>query len=360
MDAVNQSGGGETSAPETGKSEAAAPAPAAPAKKSAADKLYRPEYNLVISTSPHDFHQGSVTRIMWSVVAALLPTTLMALYYFRFRAAWMILACVAAAMVTELAMNKMRKRSITLVDGSAVLTGLLLALTLPPTLPLYQGALGAVFAIVIGKHIYGGLGYNIFNPALLGRAFLQISFATPMTTWIQPATITGNLDAITAATPLGKFKFEHALTDLAPMFWGNTGGSLGETSAIAIIAGGLFLLVMKYADWRIPASMLGTVALFSGALHLINPEAYPAPLFMLFSGGLMLGAFFMATDMVTSPITPLGAWIFGIGIGIILVIIRIFGGLPEGVMFSILLLNAFVPLINRYTRPKYLGEGEAA
>jgi electron transport complex protein RnfD len=217
--------------------------------------------------------------------------------------------------------------------------------------------LGSIVAITIGKHVFGGLGYNIFNPALLGRAFLQASFPVAMTTWTNPNTIQlTNVDAVTTATPLGLFKFEGVLTKHFDLLFGNIGGSLGETSAIAIIIGGVFLIVMRYADWRIPVSILGTVIVLAALFWFIDPVKYPDPLFHILSGGLLLGAFFMATDMVTSPVTVKGSWIFGIGAGIILVMIRNYGGLPEGVMYSILLMNSLTPIINRYTRPRYFGE----
>lgn len=328
------------------------------AKKDPRDKLFKPEYDLVISSSPHDYQQGDVPVIMWNVVFALVPAALMGIYFFRLHAAMMIAAVTATAVVAEIFMNWVMKRRFTVGDGSAILTGLLLALTLPPELPIFFGMLGAAFGIIIGKQIYGGLGYNIFNPALLGRAFLQASFPVPMTTWTWPATME-NVAATTAATPLGQWKFEkltQITTDFLPMLWGNTGGSIGETSAILIFLGGMYLLVRKYADWRIPISFIGTVFLLTGILWLVDSNNYANPVFHVLSGGLMLGAFFMATDMVTSPITPRGAWIFGAGTGLVLVVIRVWGGLPEGVMYSIIFMNSFVPLINRYTRPRYLGE----
>ena len=331
-----------------------------PVAKDPRDKLYKPEKSLIISTSPH-FHTGdSVPKIMWTVVAALLPATVMAVYYFGMPAVIMIGACVAAALVTEIIMNKMKGEPLTINDGSAAITGLLLALTLPPSLPLSAGIIGSVFSIAVGKHIFGGLGYNIFNPALLGRAFLQASFPVVMTTWTYPGTEKyANIDDVTAATPLAQFKFEKILTGYSDLLTGNVGGSLGETSALAVLIGGVILLVMKYADWRIPVSYLGSVFLIGGIFWYFAPDQYPDPIFHMLSGGLMLGALFMATDMVTSPITPTGAWIFGVGAGIVLVIIRLFGGVPEGVMYSILFMNAFTPLINRYTRPKYFGEVHA-
>lgn len=311
----------------------------------------------ILASSPHCYTSESVPKIMWTVVGALMPTAIMALYFFGASALWRMLVCVTGALVTELLIIRLKGESITLRDGSAVITGLLLALTLPPSLPYSSCIIGAVFAIAIGKQIFGGLGYNIFNPALLGRAFLQASFPVAMTTWTNPNTAKFRpVDAVTSATPLGQFKFEEIITNYGDLLLGNIGGSIGETSALAILIGGLFLLVKKYADWRIPVSFSGSVFLFGGAFWITNPSEYPDPIFHLLSGGLMLGAFFMATDLVTSPITKTGSWIFGIGAGLILIIIRLYGGLPEGVMYSILLMNAVTPLINRYTKPKPFGE----
>jgi electron transport complex protein RnfD len=335
---------------------------AEPAKKpDPRSKLYKPEGRLLlISSSPHLLTTASVSKIMWTVTAALLPATVAAVILFGQPALIMIAACILTAVASEMAMNKLKGESVTIGDGSVVITGLLLALTLPPSFSVWLGMLGVFFAVVFGKHIFGGLGSNIFNPALLGRAFLQASFPVAMTTWRWPQTGKyETLDAVTAATPLGQFKFEKITTNLGDLLIGNIGGSLGETSAIAIIAGGLLLLILKYADWRIPVSFLTSVFIFGGVFHIISPVEYPSPVFHLLSGGLLLGAFFMATDMVTSPVTSLGSWVFGMGAGIILVIIRLFGGLPEGVMYSILLMNAATPLINRYTRPKIFGEVRA-
>ncbi|MBU0528205.1 RnfABCDGE type electron transport complex subunit D [bacterium] len=312
---------------------------------------------LVLNSSPHLHTTKSVHKIMWSVIIALIPAMAMSFYYFGVRAGLMILTCVVATLSTELVMNFMKGEKITISDGSAIITGILLALTLPPTFRLSSAVLGAVVAISLGKHIFGGLGYNIFNPALLGRAFLQASFPVAMTTWSNPITLKYSaIDAVSTATPLGAFKFEKILTDYSDLFFGNIGGSLGETSAIAILIGGIFLLILKNADWRIPLSFIGSVFLLGSIFWLFNPNQYPDPIFHLLSGGLLFGAFFMATDMVTSPITPKGGWIFGAGAGILVIIIRLFGGLPEGVMFSILLMNGVTPLINRYTRPRIFGE----
>lgn len=346
--------------PEVKKDVPAKPAAPKP-KPDPRDKLWKPEgLPLLISSSPHFVTTGSVPKIMWSVVAALVPATAMAIYYFGMAAMITILVCVIAALLTEVVMNRMKGEPMTIGDGSAAITGLLLALTLPPSLPLSAVVLGSVFSIAVGKHVFGGLGSNIFNPALLGRAFLQASFPVAMTTWTFPQTAKyATVDAVTAATPLGTFKFEKIMTGYSDLLTGNIGGSLGETSAIAVMIGGIFLLIMKYADWRIPLSYMGTVFVIGGLFWLIAPQNYPDPIFHLLSGGLMLGAFFMATDMVTSPITPLGSWIFGIGAGVILVVIRLFGGVPEGVMYSILLMNAFTPIINSKTRPKFFGEVQA-
>ncbi|MFH1212595.1 MAG: RnfABCDGE type electron transport complex subunit D [Candidatus Neomarinimicrobiota bacterium] len=307
---------------------------------------------LIVSPAPHTIKGNDVPQIMWTVILALMPAAIFGIYNFGWRALTVMLVSVVTTISTEAISNLMRRKAITVGDGSAVLTGLLLAMTLPPGLPLSMVVIGSAFSIFIGKQIFGGLGYNIFNPALLGRAFLQTSFPIAMTTWTIPKTI----DAITSATPLGSFKFEKTLTPYFDLFMGNVGGCIGETSALLILIGGLYLIVRKYADWRIPVSYLGSVLIMGGIFWLIDPTKYPDPVFHLFSGGLMLGAFFMATDMVTSPVTTRGTWIFGAGAGILLVIIRLFGGLPEGVMYSILLMNSLVPLINRYTRPKYFGE----
>jgi len=315
---------------------------------------------LIVSSSPHLLTQDSVSKIMWTVVAALVPTSVMGIVYFGLPALWMILVCVGACLATEAVINRMKGQKFTVGDGSAAITGLLLALTLPPSFSLVGGILGAIFAIAIGKQVFGGLGYNIFNPALLGRAFLQASFPVAMTTWTYPQTARyAGIDAVSAATPLGQFKFERITTDTWLLITGNIGGCIGETSSIAIIIGGVFLLIKKYADWRIPTSYLGSVFIFGGIFWLVDASRFPDPVFHLFAGGLMLGAFFMATDLVTCPLTPKGSWIFGTGAGVLVVLIRLYGGLPEGVMYSILLMNGVTPLINRYTRPKYFGEASS-
>ena len=297
------------------------------------------------------------TALLLGIVVLLLPMCGAGIYFFGWPALLRLILGISAALLTEFIFLKLRKKDTSAVfDGSALITGILLVLTLPPTLPLFEVVLGSVVAIGIGKQVFGGLGYNIFNPALVGRAFLQVAFPVEMTTWVNPFFF--RIDSVSGATPLGGFKFSGDLTPLRDLFFGNTGGCIGETSAILILITGVILLILKMADWRIPLSIIATVVLFSSVLHLANPDKYQDPLFYLFSGGLMLGAFFMATDMVSSPITGKGSIIFGTGIGIVVMVIRIFGGLPEGVMFAILFMNSFVPIINRYTRPKIFGEGK--
>ena len=327
-------------------------------------KLLKSEITqMVISSSPHINTDDTVPKIMWTVFFALLPVIISAVIFFGIQSLILIIICIASALLTEYFINIIKKESTTISDGSAAITGLLLALTLPPSFTAGNCiicVIGSVFAIAVGKQIFGGLGYNIFNPALLARAFLQASFPVSMTSWVYPLTAKyANIDSLTAATPLGIIKFEgkaNLAINYFDMFTGNIGGSLGETSALAIMIGGVFLLLKRYADWRIPVSFLGSVFIIGGFFWLLEPDKYPDPLFHLLSGGLFLGAFFMATDMVTSPVTPMGSWIFGIGSGLLSIVIRIFGGIPEGVMYSILIMNAVTPLINKYTKPKIFGE----
>lgn len=301
------------------------------------------DYILITTSSPHIHSGESISRIMFSVAIALLLPTFAGIYFFGFRALGLVIVTSIAAILTEAIFQRLRNKPITISDGSALVTGMLLALNLPPGLPYWMAVVGAVVAISLGKQIYGGLGANPFNPALIGRVFLMITFTTPMTTWINP------VDGTTGATPLALMKMEGISTDYVRLFFGNVGGSLGETSAFLIIIGGLYLIYKGYVDWCIPASYLGSVAILSAILG-------QDPVFHLLSGGLMLGAFFMATDMVTTPLSRLGKMIFGIGAGFFTVLIRLYGGYPEGVSFSILLMNAFTPLINRFTVPKIYGE----
>jgi Na+-translocating ferredoxin:NAD+ oxidoreductase subunit D len=320
---------------------------------------------LLLSAAPYLHAPDSTQRIMWTVVASLLPILGAGVYFFGISALLVVLAATAGALGTEWLTGPRNS----LLDGSALITGLLLGLILPPGFPLWMAFVGGAVAIGFGKIIFGGLGQNVFNPALVGRAFLQAAFPVAITTW--PAVegglltlrgdnfalplLTPRVDGLTGATPLGLFKFEHTGTELGALLFGNTGGSIGETSALLILLCGAYLAWKRYLDWRIPVSILGTVGALSGLLWVLNPERYADPLFMLFSGGLMFGAIYMATDMVTSPVTRAGAWIFGAGIGALVVLIRTWGGLPEGVMYAILLMNALVPFINRATRPRVFG-----
>ncbi len=312
-----------------------------------------PTYKLELSTSPHVHSRWSTKQAMWFVVLALLPAVISAVVFFGPYQLVILLTSVVFCFGTEFLIKKIRKRKISVEDGSAVITGLLLGLILPPNFSLSATAIGAVFSIAIGKEVFGGLGYNIFNPALVGRAFLQAAFPVAITTWTQPNFA---VDTITSATPLAAFKFDKVVTQVQPMFLGNVGGSLGETSAIAILIGGIFLIAFGIVNYRVPVAMIIGMLIFGGLFWVIDPVKYPSPFFQVFSGGFLFGAIFMATDWVTSPITSKGMWIFGISISILVVMIRLFGGLPEGVMYAILIMNALVPTINRYTRPRVFGE----
>lgn len=301
--------------------------------------------NLVVTSSPHIRDADTIPRIMHTVNLTLLPVALMAVYFFGISAFLIIMTCVLTSVLTEYIWQKARGKKVTITDGSAILTGLLLALTLPPSLPLWMAVIGAVVAISLGKQVFGGIGHNPFNPALIGRAFLTIAFSVEMTSWHLP----GAVDTVATATPLAALKMNGIASDYWSLFIGNVSGSLGETSALVIILGGLYLIYKGYVDYRIPVAYFGTVA----ALSVIFGHD---PIWHLLAGGLMLGGFYMLTDMVTSPITKKGRWIFGIGAGIIVVLNRLFGGYPEGVLYSILIMNMTVPLINRFTRPRTYGE----
>lgn len=296
---------------------------------------------LIVTPSPHVRDKDTTPNIMFAVLISLIPVAAASLYFFGFNALRLILLGGAAAVATEAIFQKVRGRQITISDGSALVTGVLLALSVPPTLPSWMIIVGSVVAIAIGKQVFGGLGHNIFNPALVGRAFLVASFAQPMTTW------TGPFDTVTRATPLVVGAARSSLPDL---FFGSVPGSLGETSVLAILLGGIYLFYKGIIDYRITLGVLGSAAVMS---FLTGAN----PVFELFSGSLLFAAVFMATDMVTSPYTPKGRWIFGIGVGFLIMLIRTWGSLPEGVTYAILIMNAVTPLINRWTRPRIYGQG---
>lgn len=308
-----------------------------------------------LRTSPHLHSKFSTPKVMWLVNLSLLPCLISGVIFFGAYQLVIVLTAIVFSILTEFVIQKILKQKVTITDGSAFLTGLLLALTLPPNFSLSATAIGAVFAIAIGKQVFGGLGYNIFNPALAGRAFLQAAFPVEITTWTQPVY---SVNTVTSATPLAAFKYDKVLTDLKPLVIGNVGGCIGETSAIAVLVGGLFLILIGIVNYRIPFAMIIGILIFGGIFNTIDPVKYPPAIFHLFAGGFMLGAFFMATDYVTSPVTSKGMWIYGFGISLVIIIIRLFGGVPEGVMYAILFMNAFVPLINRYTVPKPFGKKE--
>lgn len=305
---------------------------------------------------------------MWEVVLSLLPIFGAAFYYFGLSAVLVSLAAIAGSLLTERMLDP--RGASALKDGSALITGMLLALCLPPGFPLWMAFLGGMVSVGIGKSIWGGLGQNIFNPALVGRAFLQSAFPAAITTWespdgryleprgsnlAMPLWKAESVDALSTATPLARMKFDHAGTDLWDLLTGNTAGSLGETCSILLILAGIYLVYRKIVNWRVPVSILLAVILPSTALYLIAPDTYPSPAFMVAAGGLLLGAVYMATDMATSPMTPKGMWIYGVSIGILVVTIRVWGGLPEGVMYAILIMNAVTPLINRATQNRVYG-----
>jgi electron transport complex protein RnfD len=323
------------------------------------------EHPLIVSVSPHVKDEITISRIMWSVNLALLPAFVMSLYYFGPRALFVTSLCIGTSLLGEYLFQRGLKQRIMINDGSAFLTGLLLGLNLPPAVPFYIPVIGSFVAVVITKMLFGGLGYNIFNPALIGRAFLLISWPKIMTIWSEPTAFFVELDAKTAATPLGILKeeglgklievFGDKMNLYAQLFFGNRAGSIGETSALALLLGGAYLLYKRYITWHIPFSLLGTVAvlawIFGGDKGFFTGD----PIIHLISGGLMLGAFFMATDYVTCPTVRKGQIIFGIGCGALTMLIRLKGGYPEGIMFAILLMNCFAPLIDRGVKTNLFG-----
>lgn len=354
----------------------------------------KPPY--ILSSAPHIFSDQSLTKIMWLVFIALMPAAINSFFVFGINAILLMFTCIASAMGAEALVRYLLKRNITVSNGSAAITGLLLAMNLPPEFPLWMAALGSAFAIIIIKELFGGIGFNIFNPALAGRAFLLSSFSTAMTTnWhafsaknvlspifdnpatlkatthaLTSATKVNNIDAITGATPLSVLKDSPSLfwsTDtfnqlcstemLQSLFTGNVGGCIGETSALLLLIGALFLLVKKIINWQIPLAFIGSFAAIIFAYYFFKGFHAPGTilLYHILSGGLILGAFFMATDMVTSPSTGKGMLIFGVGCGILTAVIRLWGGYPEGVSYAILLMNAVVPLIDRFVKPFVFG-----
>ena len=325
---------------------------------------------LIVSLSPHAHGNESVEKNMYGVIVALVPAILASIYFFGLGSAVVLLASVAACVFFEWAITKyILKTETSLLDGSAIITGLLLGMNLPRNLPLWIIIIGALFAIGVGKMSFGGLGNNPFNPALVGRCFLLVSFPAQMTSWPVAGQLFSYTDATTAATPLAIMKTAiktgdssvlQQLPDSLSLLFGATGdgfgaGTTGEVCAIALLLGLAYMLWKKVITWHIPVSIIATVFVFSGLMHLVNP-VYANPFAVILSGGLMLGAIFMATDYVTSPMTHKGMLIYGVCIGLLTVIIRNWGSYPEGMSFAILIMNAFTPLINTYVKPKRFGE----
>jgi len=335
-----------------------------------------------IRTAPHLKRPRGVDEIMRNVVYALLPVVGFSAWQFGISAIALILTTTMVAMLTERLFSQLAGQGNTLGDWSVVITGILLGLTLPPGFPLWMAAVAAFVGVALGKSLFGGLGFNVMNPALVGRAFVQAAFPVAITTWT-PAFVPGrfsefipstlalpfmkpdpvapwiealDIDGFTGATPLALQKFQQITVSTTDLLYGNVIGSTGEASAVLILAGGLYLAFRRMLDWRIPAGVFLGATLVAGPLWLLDGTTYPSPLFVWLSGGLMLGAWFMASDMVASPVTPLGAFLYGVLIGVLTVVIRLFGGLPEGVMYAILLSNAASPLIASWTQPRVYGE----
>ncbi len=326
------------------------------------------EGHIIVSASPHVHSERTSKRVMFDVIIALMPAFLVSLYLFGINALLLTSVAVISCILFEYLIQKfLLKTETTVGDGSALLTGILLAFNLPATLPLWMVVLGSLVAIGIAKLSFGGLGHNIFNPALVGRVFLFISFPAQMSAWPTPFENNFSLvDAITGETTLGIIKeglmYGETLSSMAnelptttQLLIGTTSGSAGEMSALALIVGGLFLLARKVITWHIPITILVSMALFTGIFWMIDPEQYANPIIHLLSGGAILGAFYMATDLVTSPMTKKGMVVFALGIAVITVVIRLFGAYPEGISFAILIMNAFVPLINVYFKPRRFG-----
>ena len=307
---------------------------------------------LVVSVSPHLHKDESVSRIMWMVVISLIPAGAAGVFIFGLSALWVIILGVISAVATEAILQVLSKRKISVLDGSAVITGLLIAYNLPPKVPFWLPIIGSIFAIAIGKQIFGGLGQNIFNPALVGRVFLMASWPKYMTTFTKAL----NYDAITSATPLAALKENKLIENISylDLFLGKRGGCIGEVCILALLLGVIFLFARGYISWHIPVSYIATVGLF---VYIFGAKTFFSGdwLFHILSGGLILGAFFMATDYVTSPLTRKGQVVFGIGCGLITAVIRLWGGYPEGVSYAILMMNAATPIIDRYTKTRVYG-----
>ncbi len=307
---------------------------------------------LETAAAPHLVDRAVTTRrMMYDVLIGLVPAVLAAVWVFRQYAVAQVAVCLVTALLTEALLQRLRGRPATLADGSVAITAVILALSLPPRLPFYASVVGTFVAVALGKMAFGGLGCNVFNPAMVGRAFLMICFPALMTTWAQPFTV----DATTAATPLAAAKFSHQIVALKSLAVGGVSGSLGETSGLAIVVGGLWLLLRRSADWRLTAGMLATAAAVAAVQAWLTDQPVLGVAGHLCAGGMLLGAFFIVTDPVTSPITRSGRWIFGCAVGLVTMVIRLFAGYPEGVMFAVLVCNAFVPLLNRWTIPRPVG-----
>lgn len=321
----------------------------------------------IVSPSPHAYTGNSVPKLMYGVIISLLPALAVSVWFFGIGMIIVTLVSVASCILFEYLIQRyMMRVKPTHLDGSALLTGLLLAFCLPANIPFWMVMIGALAAVGIGKMTFGGLGNNIFNPALVGRVFLFISFPVAMTAWPEPGQWMNYTDAVTGATPLGIMKeglASKTVVEIMPqvpsffhLLLGKTTGSAGEVSALALLLGMLYMMYRKIITWHIPITILGTVAVFTGILWLTNPDRFADPMFHLLTGGLMLGAIYMATDYVTSPMSHKGMIIYGVGIGVVTVLIRAFGAYPEGVQFAILIFNGFTPLINKYVKPKRFGK----
>lgn len=323
---------------------------------------------IIISASPHVHSAKSTKNLMYDVLIALIPAFLVSIYVFGLSALILTSVAVISCILFEYVIQKfLMKTEVTVSDGSALITGILLAFNLPSNLPLWMVIVGSLVAIGVAKMSFGGIGYNIFNPALVGRVFLLSSFPVQMTSWPTPVENNTTLvDAITGETTLGIIKeglmygetmtsISERLPSLMDLLLGITSGSVGEMSATALLLGGVYMLARKVITWHIPITVLLTMFVMTGMFWLVNPEQYANPMIHLLSGGAILGAFYMATDLVTSPMTKKGMIIFSIGIGVITVVIRLFGAYPEGISFAIIIMNAFVPLINTYFKPRRFG-----